>query len=207
VTVQDHVARRHVVSHSFTGLAARSAVPSIVCIAGLTALTYLYSGYRYDVWPQPGLLEYVLRLDGQLRADWMTSLPPPHWALAHALGLLPHRALDEAVFSLWVAGLVTFWAGVVGMARRLDVPFFSVVALGLIAIPTSLGALGLSQALNNYMYPTGLSFGFVVAALALVLGGHAAGAGLALGIATAIHPNVGVLAAAVIAQALLVGAS
>ena len=40
--------------------------PVAAATIGAAGLTYAFAGYRYGVWPQPGLLESVLALKGQL---------------------------------------------------------------------------------------------------------------------------------------------
>ena len=164
----------------------------VAASAALLALaTYAYAGYAYGVWPQPGLLEYVLRLNGSLQGDWMMSLTPPHWAIANLLGLGPVDALDEEVLFLWIAGLLVFWLGAGALATRLGVSFLGMLGAGCILIPTSLSALGSSQALNVYLYPIGLAFAIGVGGLALVVLQRPGAAGLAMGVATAVHPNLG----------------
>jgi Domain of unknown function (DUF6798) len=185
-------------------LAQAPVVPWLMSVGCLSFGTYLYAGYRYGVWPQPGLLEYVLRLSGALKADWMTTLPSPHWAMAHALAVVPGGFLEDSVLVLWVLGVGLLWVGVSGLARQLDVPWLAIVATGALVVPTSLDGLGVSQVVNNFMYPNGLAFAISVCGLWFAVSGQPALAGLSVGIATAVHPGLGLLAAAVLAPASFV---
>jgi Domain of unknown function (DUF6798) len=183
-------------------LAQAPVVSWVLAVGSLTLGTYLYGGYRYGVWPQPGLLEYVLRLTDALKADWATTLASPHWGMAHALALVPGGFLEESVLLLWVLGVCLLWVGVSGLARELDVPWLAVAAIGALVVPTSLDGLGVSQVVNNFMYPNGLAFAIAVCALWFAIADRPAVAGLSAGIATAVHPGLGPLAAVVVAPAL-----
>lgn len=93
--------------------------------AGVTSLvlaTWLHEGYRYEVWPQPSFLSYVLSCSGQLRDNWFTSLPAAHWAVDHLLALVRASKLDEAVLLMWLLLLVALWASFLSICRSLGAP-------------------------------------------------------------------------------------
>lgn len=180
----------------------RRTLPFAATVVALCLATWLYAGYRYGLWPQPGFLNYVLHYDGALVNDWSTGLPPYHWFVSKGLGLLPESAVEPAVLVLWIAELAALWAGFVGVCRALGAPLPVALASGLIAIPTGLSALGSSGTLHSYFYPTDLSFAIAVCALALGLHRRWLAAGVASGLAILAHPGVGILSAAVILPAL-----
>src|SRR5688500_13982298 len=88
-------------------------------VAALVLATWLYAGYRYEVWPQPNFLTYVLRYSGVLENDWFTSVTPPHWAVDNLLALVPHGKLDEAVLGLWLVFLAVLWGAFLSICRSL----------------------------------------------------------------------------------------
>jgi hypothetical protein len=182
-------------------------VPAAVAASAAAALTYAYAGYRYGVWPQPGLLESVLALKGELKNDWFTALPPVHWVLAHLLSLLPLSVLPGAMMFLWIAGLLILWGSIAALLQLMGAGHLAAlgaIAAALIALPTALDGVGESFALQDLLYPTTLAFAVGMAGLACLAAERAATAGIVLGIATVVHPNVGALFVLVIAPATLV---
>ena len=172
-------------------------------VAALSVATWLYFGYRWKVWPQPGFFDHVLRYDGQLHNDWHTSLPPVHWAFTHVLGLVPPEHLESALLVSWIAGIVLLWIGFVALANRFGLGLAATLGAGLVAIPTGFGGVGVSETLFGFLYPTAPAFALAVCALAALAHRRPALAGACLGLATIVHPNVGALSAAVIAPAVL----
>jgi hypothetical protein len=164
----------------------------LLAVVGLCVATYLYAGYRYGVWPQPGFLANVYAFSGRLKGDWYTTdLPPAHWALDHGLVLLPHAWLEPAVLVLWVLGLVALWSGVLLIADALALPPATAFLAGLVLLPTGLGGFGVSESLVPYFYPGTAAFGCAVLAVGLALRGSPALAGATVGIAMLVHPAVG----------------
>jgi hypothetical protein len=170
------------------------ALPVVV----LSVLTWLCLGYRYEIWPQPELLVFSLRYDGQLQGDWFADGQPVHWAVSNLLGLLPHALLEPAVAVLYVLAVVVLWAGWMQAAAALRVGATTAVAAGLVAIPTAFAGFGETRVLLDYFYPTALGCAFAVLALGLLLRHRLIAGGTALGLAVALHPGVGVLYAAAI---------
>jgi hypothetical protein len=174
-----------------------------IVVLVLSLFTYLSFGYRYGVWPQPGLLESVYALHGQLRNDWFSALPPVHWVLANVLGTLPLGALPDAIFVLWVIGLFALWASVAWLARLLGAGAATALGVGLVTFSTSLAGVGGSVALLGLMYPTTLAFAIGVAAIPALAADRPGLAGALIGLSTAAHPNVGALLLVVIGPAAL----
>jgi hypothetical protein len=172
-------------------------------VAALVVATWLYSGYRYNTWPQPGFLANVLSLSGHLENDWYTSFPPDHWAIDHILAVVPHSLLPAAVFVLWVVFLVLLWAAFVAICESLGTPLPVAVAAGLVVIPLKVDGFGASQVLFDFFYPSCLSFALALGGLALLLRSRWGLAGAALGLAVLIHPGAGSLAVAVVAPVAL----
>jgi hypothetical protein len=164
----------------------------LAALVGLCLATYLYAGYRYDVWPQPGFLANVLAFSGRLKGDWYTTeLPAGHWALDHALALLPHGLLEPAVLVLWVVGLAALWGGFLLIADALGLPPATAALAGLVLIPTALGGFGVSESLVDYFYPGTFAFACSTLALGLALRDRPVLAGAAAGAAVLCHPGVG----------------
>src|SRR3954470_22855852 len=182
---------------------ARRNAPAAAVAGALSVATWLYYGYRWKVWPQPGFFDHVLRYDGQLHNDWHTSLPPVHWAFVHVLGLVPGDHLESALLVSWIAGIVVLWVGFVALARSLGLSLATTLGAGLIAVATAFGGGGVSETLFGYLYPTAPAFALAVCAIAALVHRRPALAGACLGLATIVHPNLGALSAAVIAPAVL----
>ena len=172
-------------------------------VGALVLATWLYAGYRYEVWPQPNFLTYVLRYSGVLENDWFTSATPPHWAVDNLLALVPHGRLDEAVLGLWLVFLAVLWGGFLSICRSLGAPIYAGVAAGLVLILTRVGGFGASDVLFEFFYPNTLSFAIAVAAIAFILRRRYSLAGAALGLSVVAHPGVGPLAVGAIAPAAL----
>ena len=168
-------------------------------IGALMLATWLYQGYRYQVWPQPGFLAYVLNYSGELKNDWFTSLPAAHWAIDHLLAWVPHSKLDDAVRALWLVFLAVVWGSFLSICRSLGAPLYAGVAAGLVLILTRIGGFGVSEVLFEFFYPNTLSFGIAVGSIALILRRRYALAGAALGLSVAVHPGLGPLAVGAIA--------
>jgi hypothetical protein len=163
------------------------------CAAGLTGATWLYLGYRYSVWPQPGFLDYVLHYQGEFTNDFQTSVPAGHWFFANALGLLPHAALEPTLVAIWIAGLLVLWTGFLSICRALAVPLAAAFAAGLIAIATAFSGFGATQFLLWFVYPRATAFAFAIAALAALLHRRWLLGGSFLGLSALVHPSVGAL--------------
>lgn len=187
------------------GRTAQAAAPAVIGTVVLMVVTWKLHGYAYGRWPQPGFLVNVVHYDGQLQGDWFAALPPVHWAFAHALGALPGTAVEPAVLGGWILYLVLLWGAILSVGRSLRLPWTAAIGAGLVLAATDLDGVGLSNLLLGYLYPTGLSFAFAMAGLALLLRDRVLAAGVAVGLATLIHPGLGALMIAVIAPAVLVG--
>jgi hypothetical protein len=170
----------------------------------LVLATWLYGGYAYNSGNTPGVIAHVLRFSGELQGDWYTSLPPSHWAVDHALALLPGSLLEPAILGLWILFLAVLWAAFLDICRSLGAPLYVGVTAGLILIPTKLGGFGVSEILFDFFYPNGLSFALVVLAVALILRNRMTWAGVALGASIVVHPAVGPLAIAAITPMALI---
>jgi hypothetical protein len=168
-------------------------LPFAACAAGLTGATWLYRGYHYPVWPQPGFLDYVLRYQGEFTNDWQTSQPAGHWFFANALGLLPHAALEPVLVAIWIAGLLVLWSGFLSICRALAMPLAVAFPAGLIAIGTGFSGFGATQFLLGFVYPRATAFACAIAALAALLHRRWALGGGLLGLAVLFHPSVGAL--------------
>jgi hypothetical protein len=131
-------------------------------VASLALATWAWAGYRWQVWPQPGFLDHVLRLDGELRGDWYAGLPPPHWAFAHALGMVPPGRLEEVALLAWLAGVLALWTGFAFLAESVGIGALGALGAGLVAVTTGLGGIGVSEGLLGYLYPTALAFALLV---------------------------------------------
>ncbi len=173
--------------------AAQRLLPWAACVAFLSVASYLYTAYRYDVWPQPGFLAHVLRYNGELRGDWFTSLSPGHWALDHALGVLPPSWLEPVVAILWGLTTIVLWAGFAAIADSFRLPPWTAALAGLVLLHTWLGGFGFSEMLAGYFYPSNLAFALSVAAIAFALRDRYAWAGAGVGLATLIHVGLGPL--------------
>ncbi|MGA9761599.1 MAG: DUF6798 domain-containing protein [Gaiellaceae bacterium] len=169
-------------------------MPWVAVPVGLSFVTYTVTGYQYQVWPQL-FLQYLVRYSGKLSGDWATAYPDPHWTFTHLLSLVPSSALSTVVFLLWAAGLVGLWLAFASLCRALGVTWSGVIGAGLLAASTGFAGLGISRPVTGFLYPTNLAFALVVAALAALFHGRSALAGAFLGLATLIHPQVGLLAA------------
>jgi hypothetical protein len=172
-----------------------SAAPGVALAAAMTGATYLWDGYRYGIWPQPALLEYVLRFSGQLKGDWNTSLPVAHFVVAHVLAFVPSAALPATVGIFWGASVFALWAGFAALCRSLGVAWLGVAGAALVALPTAFGGFGVSDALFGYFYPTLPAFAAAVCGFALLARARLLGAAAAFGVATMVHPSAGLLAA------------
>jgi hypothetical protein len=172
----------------------------------LSFATWLYVGYIYPIYPQSGFLDWVYRLDGQYTKDFHTDHPPIHWAFAHVLGWLPIGMIGPALLVAWIAGLMFLWVGFVSICKTLGASTAGAVAAGLIAMGTTFYGLGLQPEIFGISYPTMISFGISVAGLAALLRERLVLAGALMGLATLVHPNLGLLTTAAFAPALLVGA-
>ena len=180
-----------------------SALAFALGVAALVLATWLYQGYRYEVWPQPGFLSFVLNFSGELENDWYTGLPAGHWAIDHLLAVVPSAKLDEAVLGLWLVFLVVLWSSFVSICRSLGAPVYAAVAGGLVLILTKIGGMGASETLFEFFYPNTLSFAIAVGSIALVLRRQYLLAGAALGLSVMVHPGLGPLAVAAVAPAAL----
>jgi hypothetical protein len=192
---------------SWRRLRAESLAPQLpfaACAAGLTAATWLYRGYHYPAWPQPGFLDYVLRYQGEFSDDWQTSQPAGHWFFANSLGLLPHAALAPALVAIWIAGLLVLWSGFLSICRALAMPLSVAFGAGLIAIGTGFSGFGATQFLLDFVYPRATSFACAIAALAALLHRRWSLGGGLLGLSVLFHPSVGVLYSVAILGGLLV---
>ncbi|MGZ5333788.1 MAG: DUF6798 domain-containing protein, partial [Solirubrobacterales bacterium] len=172
--------------------------------AALSLATWLYVGYTFAVYPQNGFLDWVYRYDGSFTNDFHTSQPPYHWAFSHFFGWLPAGWVEPLLLVVWIASLLVLWRGFISVAERLGASLAGAVAGGLVAIPTVFWGVGVTPQLQRITYPTGVCFALAVAALALLLGGRALASGALLGAGTLVHPDLGLLATAAIAPALLV---
>jgi hypothetical protein len=141
----------------------------------------------------------VLALSGELQQDWHTSFPPTHWAVDHALALVPHSLLPAAVLALWLLSLTIFWASFVSICDSLGGRASVAVAAGLVLIATRVEGFGASQVLFDFFYPNMLAFALAIASLALLLRTRFSLAGAALGLAVVVHPGLGPLAVAALA--------
>lgn len=160
----------------------------------LTGLTWLWVGYRWLAWPQPGFIDHVLRYDGELVGDWHTSLPPVHWAMAHVYGWLPFGVLETAVTISWVLSLVALWVSFILLAQGLGADRWSALAAGAVAVTTGFSGVGSSTAILNVFYPPAVSFVFVLGAVAALVWRRPVFAAALLGVATLAHSNQGALA-------------
>jgi hypothetical protein len=172
-------------------------------VAFLALATWLYQGYSYEVWPQPAFLDATFRMQGELPNDWATGFPAGHWFVVSMLGLLPGGLTEVAVGGAYLLFLVTIWGAFVSICRSLGAGIGVAVAAGLVAIPTRLRGFGVSDTLLNCFYPNTLSFGLAAVAVALLLRGHLALTGAALGASTLVHPGMGPLMVAAIAPVVL----
>ena len=172
----------------------RTSLPWAAVAVTLSLVTYTTTGYEYQVWPQY-FLQSVLRYSGHLQTDWAMSFPIPHWAFAHALAWVPARDLARVVHLTWMLGIVGLWLAFASVCRAVKVSWAGTFAAGLIGAATGLAGLGLSRPVTGYLYPTNIAFVLVVAGLAALLWDRPILLGLALGFATLIHPQVGVLGA------------
>jgi hypothetical protein len=167
-------------------------------VALLVLATYLYEGYVFPTWPQPGFFDDVLRLRGELPGDWYTSLPPQHWAFVHLLALVPGSAVRPFLAGIWVVTYAALWAGFTLVARTLGAGWTTALATGLVAIPTGFAGVGDSAVVFGYVYPSELAFAALLLAVAALLRGKPFWVGAALGAAILFHPGLGALGAAVV---------
>jgi hypothetical protein len=159
----------------------------------LVLATYLFLGYRYDIWPQSGDLQWVVRYSGDLKNDWLTSTPPQHWVLVHALGVLPHSVLPGVVKALWIASGCLLWASILTLAKKLGASVWTGIAVGLVLIPTGMGGFGISEALHGFFYVTTVALALSLVGLALLVERRFVIAGVAMGSAILLHPGLGPL--------------
>ena len=181
----------------------RSAVALAAVTGALTVATYLYYGYAYAGWPGTAMLDFVLRVNGELQTDWQTDQPAPHYFITHLLALVPGSWLESVVLTLWILGLLVLWGGFAEMCRGLGASRLVALGAGLVAIPTGFGGIGWSEPIFGSMYPSQTAFAFSVAALAAALFSRSALAGLLLGFAMLAHPSAGTLAVPVVAVVLV----
>ena len=179
-------------------------VAPVAAVAFLVLATWLYVGYRYGVSIQPAFLASVLRYRGDLDHDWFTGFPAAHWAVDHALALVPDALLPAAVLALWLAFLAILWASFLAICASLRAPLIVGVAAGLALIPTRVGGFGVSEVLFDFFYPNGLALALALGALALLLRERFAPAGAVLGLSVVVHPGLGPLAVVAIAPVALV---
>jgi hypothetical protein len=171
--------------------------------AVLTAATYLHYGYAYGGWPGTAMLDFVLRVNGELQRDWQTDQPAPHFAVTHFLALFPDSWLEGAVLALWIAGLLVLWGAFALLVRSLGGGHLAALGAGLVAIPTGFGGIGWSEPLFGSMYPSQSAFAVSVAALAAAVRGRSAAAAVLVGIAMLLHPSAGALAVPLVGVALV----
>ena len=190
---------------SHTGSAPERAVQAL-SLAGvacaLTTATYLYFGYIFGAWPSTALLDFVVRIKGELRNDWQTTnQPAPHWVMAHFLALFPDSWLRGAVFAVSLLGFLVLWAGLAEICRALDVDRVGALAIGLVAVPTAFGGIGVSDPIFQTMYPNQTAFAFSVAGLGAALWRRPLLAGAFAGAGVLVHPSAGALGVPVVAAA------
>jgi hypothetical protein len=165
-----------------------------IATAFLLLATYFYLGYQYDIWPQSGDLQWVVQYSGDLKNDWFTSTTPPvHWALAHALGTVPHSALPGVVKALWIASICGVWASILILAKKLGASVWTGIGVGLVLIPTGMGGFGVSEVLHQFFYVTTLAFALSLGAFVLLIERRFVLAGVAMGLTTLLHPGLGPL--------------
>jgi hypothetical protein len=174
-----------------------SPIRMAAAVVVLSLLSWAWLGYSYGTWPQPGFLTYALRYHGELTADWPTSLPPAHWAITQLFGVLPLSWLEPGVAVLWVTTLAVLWTGWVRLARALALPPAPALAAALLLLPGELDGIGATQTLTPAFYPSYLSVALTVLAIAFIVERRLVAGGLAVGLATLVHPGVGILALAV----------
>ena len=164
-------------------------IGALVCLLS----TWIFTGYRYEAWPQPGLLQYVAKFSGELQGDWFIGTPTPHWAIAHFLGLLPYEAVKVAVLILWALTVYTLFLGVLLLAIELGASVSSSVIGGLLIIPTGLGGVGSSEILLLGFYPTGPAFVLGLFSFLSLIKRRYSISGILAGLACVAHPHFGVL--------------
>lgn len=175
----------------------------VLAVLSLVAATWLYIAYRYEVGSQLNFLSHVLRFSGELQNDWFTDGPPHHWIVDRFLGAVPGSVRPGVVLVLWLLSLTVLWAGFLAICQSLGASLRAGVAAGLVLIPTRIGGFGVSEFLFDYFFPNNLAFALAVLSLALLLRARLLGAGVALGLATLVHPQVGGLFAIAFAPAVL----
>jgi hypothetical protein len=184
-----------------------SGVPDGLVFAGVVVLlglaTWLFHGYTYGLWPQPGFLVNVVHFDGELEGDWFTTLPAVHWAFANGLGLLPFSWVEPAVLIGWLVYLGVLWSAFLLLARSVGLSWLAALAAGLLVASTDLDGLGLSGVVEPYLYPTGLAFALGLLSIALIVRDRVLLAGVALGLAALVHPGSGALLIVVIVPVVL----
>jgi hypothetical protein len=181
----------------------RSPARRAATVATLTLATWAFGGYSFGGWPQLFPLEHILRLSGGLANDWYTAHPAPHWLFDHALALLPPAALPPVFAALWIAGAALFWGAFAALVADLGVPEAGILAAGLIGARAAFAGFGAVALLTPYLYPSSLACAAWAWGLRFALAGRARAAGVAAGAALLLHPQVGALALATLAPALL----
>ena len=171
--------------------------------AALTAATYLHYGYAFGGWPGTAMLDFVLRVNGELQNDWQTDQPAPHFAITYFLSLFPESWLEGVVLVVWIAGLLVLWGAFALLCRSLGGGHLVALGAGLVAIPTAFGGIGWSEPLFGSMYPSQSAFAFSVAALAAAVRGRSATAAVLVGVAMLLHPSAGALAVPLVGVALV----
>jgi hypothetical protein len=181
----------------------RPRLPHVGATLALVAATWLYISYRYEVGSQLNFLSNVLAYSGELENDWFAEGPPLHWVVDRFLGAVPDSLRAGVVFTLWLTALTALWAGFLSICRSLGASLWVGVAAGLVLIPTRIGGFGISEFLFDYFFPNNLAFALAVVSLALLLRARLGWAGIALGLATLVHPQVGGLFAIAFAPVVL----
>ena len=171
----------------------------------LTVATWLYHGYRWSIWPQLGTLDHVYRYAGEFSNDFYTSVEAPQWAFAHLLGWLGPGLTEAALGVFWVLSMLVLWGSFLMICRALGADGRAGLAAGLVAVPTAFAGLGIQAGFFAFTYPSATAFALSVAGLAALLYSRNIAAGALLGLATLIHPNVGVLMTGAMAPILLIG--
>jgi len=178
-------------------------VRRIVTVAVLVALTWALGGYQFAIWPQLFPLELIRALAGELRGDWYTAHPAPHWVFDHAMALVSDPARPAVFAILWVVGLAAFWWAFVSLADGFGATESATLAVGWAGAWSGFAGFGTVTLLAPFTYPSALACAASAWALREAFRGRARLAGLALGIGLLLHPQVGVLTVLITGAVLL----
>ncbi len=174
----------------------RFGILTLAIVPLLALASFLERGYQFGTWPQIVPLERIMRMQGEIPGDWVTSRAPLHWAFDHFWSLVPASAIEPGFAWGWAVALLLFWFGYARIGRDLGLGAGAILGAGLIGSRTAFAGFGATSMLGPMLSPSNLGdVGWLLAAREALIG-NSLRSGFWTGLAMLIHPRVGALALA-----------